>query len=132
MVAEVVMAISYDERVIVEFAERLYRRAANIVISYVVIVGGLGALVAAIGSSWSSSRGGNAPGINGGAVATTARHATPSSRRCTSGVTEDMAWVRVLVARLERARSKTRSTRRSARSKPPRTPNAPPTRTAAS
>ena len=62
------MAISYDERVIVEFAERLYRRAANIVISYVVIVGGLGALVAAIGSSWSSSSGSRAPGINGGVV----------------------------------------------------------------
>ena len=62
------MAISYDERVIVEFAERLYRRAASIVISYVFLVGGLGALVAALGSSWTSSRAGQAPGINGGVV----------------------------------------------------------------
>ena len=50
MTAEVVMAISYDERVIVEFAERLYRRAANIVISYVVIVGGLALLRHIFGS----------------------------------------------------------------------------------
>lgn len=39
------MAVSYDENVIVTFAERLYRRAATIVLAYAFLGGLIGALV---------------------------------------------------------------------------------------
>jgi len=39
------MAVNYDERVIYEFADRLYRRAASTIIVYTFLGGALGVLV---------------------------------------------------------------------------------------
>jgi ABC-type thiamin/hydroxymethylpyrimidine transport system permease subunit len=54
------MAVTYDERVIVAFAERLYRRAQGIVALYAVLVGGLGAAIAAVGTSYAAHSTANA------------------------------------------------------------------------
>ena len=51
------MAVTYDEKVIIEFAARLYRRASAITLQYVLVAGGFGALVVFAGSSYAARSG---------------------------------------------------------------------------
>jgi hypothetical protein len=54
------MSVIYDESVIVQFAERHYRRASSIVAAYVLLSGSLGAVVAAFGASYAAHNNANA------------------------------------------------------------------------
>jgi len=55
------MSVTYDEKVIVSFADRLYRRAAGMIASYVIITGAFGAIVAAVGALYVAHNNANAP-----------------------------------------------------------------------
>lgn len=48
------MSVAYDEKVLVSFADRLYRRASSMVVLYAVVAGAFGAAVVGVGGALAS------------------------------------------------------------------------------
>jgi hypothetical protein len=59
------MAVDYDERVICQFADRLYRRAASTIGVYTFLGGLIGVLVVVLGGASYAARSGHWPGLEG-------------------------------------------------------------------
>jgi hypothetical protein len=62
------MAVAYDEKVIIEFVGRLYRRAASMVLKCTVAGGVGGLVVALLGGAWYGARSGVARDLTAAAV----------------------------------------------------------------